>query len=67
MWSEITCESVLITARFGDSARSFVNAKMTASYSAKLLVHWNSNHATYLSFMPEGEVRVAAILAPADP
>jgi hypothetical protein len=36
---------------------------MTASYSALLFVHWNSSLATYLSFMPDGEVRMAAIHA----
>jgi hypothetical protein len=40
---------------------------MTTSYSALLFVHWNLSHAVYVSFMPDGEVRVAAIPAPIVP
>jgi hypothetical protein len=29
-------------------------------------VHWNSSLAAYLSLIPDGEVRIATILAPAD-
>ena len=49
------------------SARSFDRASMIASYSTLLFVHWNSSLAAYLSLMPDGEVKIAAILAPADP
>jgi hypothetical protein len=67
MCPEITCESVLITALLVDKARSFVSARMTASYFAELLVHWNSSLAAYQSLMPEGEVSIAAIPAPDEP
>ena len=32
-----------------------------------LFVHWNSSLAAYLSLMPDGEVMIVAIPAPADP
>ena len=67
MWPEITWELVLITAHLGESAQSFDRARMIASYSAVLFVHWNSSLAAYLSLMPDSEVRIAMILAPADP
>jgi hypothetical protein len=67
MWPEMTWESVLIIARLVESARSFDRAKMIASYSAMLLVHWDSSLAACLSLMPEGEVSITAILAPAEP
>ena len=67
MWPEMTWESVLTIARIAQSTRSFDRAKMIASYSTMLLVHWNSSLATYLRLMPEGEVSIAAILAPTGP
>ena len=50
-----------------ESARGFDRASMIASYSTLLFVHWNSSLAAYLSLIPDGEVKIAAILAPADP
>ena len=50
-----------------ESARSFDRASLIASYSALLFVHWNSSLAAYLSLIPDGEVKIAAILAPAYP
>ena len=67
MWPEMTWESVLITAHLAESAWSVDKARMIASYSALLFVHWNSSLATYLSLMPDGEVRIAMIPAPVDP
>jgi hypothetical protein len=57
----------LTTALLAKSARSLKRARMTASYSALLFVHWNSSLAAYLSFMPDGEVRMVAIPAPITP
>ena len=67
MWPEITWESVSITACLTESARSFDRARMIASNSGILFVHWNSSLAAYLSLMPDGEVSIATILAPNDP
>ena len=53
-------------ARLTESARSFDRANIIVSYSALLFVHWNSSLAAYLSLMPDGEVKIAAILDPAD-
>ena len=50
-----------------ESARGFDRASMIASYSALLFVHWNSSLTAYLSLIPDGEVKIAAIPAPADP
>ena len=63
----MTWELVLIIAHLAESARSFDRAKMIALYFVMLLVHWNSGLAAYLRLMPEGEVSIAAILAPAEP
>ena len=54
-------------ARLTESARSFDRANIIVSYYALLFVHWNSSLAAYLSLMPDGEVKIAAIPAPADP
>jgi hypothetical protein len=32
-----------------------------------LFVHWNLSLAAYLSLMPDGEVKIAAISAPINP
>ena len=53
-------------ARLTESAQSFDRASMIALYSMLLFVHWNSSLAAYLSLMPDGEVKIAAIMAPAD-
>ena len=67
MWPEMTWELVLITARLAESTRSFDKARMIASYSALLSVHWNTSLAAYLSLILDGEVRIAVILALVDP
>ena len=54
-------------ARLTESARSFDRTSMIAPYSVLLFVHWNSSLAAYLSLMPDGEVKIAAIPGPADP
>jgi hypothetical protein len=54
-------------ARLVESTQSFDRAMIIASYSALLFVQWNSSLAAYLSLMPDGEVRIAMILALADP
>ena len=50
-----------------ESAWSFDRASMIASYSALLFVHWNSSLAAYTSLIPDGEVKIVGISAPADP
>ena len=67
MWPEMTWEAVLITAHLGESAWSFDRARMIASYFVLLFMHWNSSLPMYLSLMPDGEVIIVAIPAPADP
>ena len=67
MWPEMTWESVLITAHLTESAWSVDKARMIASYSALLFVHWNSSLAAYLNLILDGEVRIAMITAPTDP
>ena len=54
-------------ARHTKSARSFDRASMIASYSTLLFVHWNSSLAAYTSLIPDGEVKIAAIPALAEP
>ena len=61
MWPKVTWESVLMIARLTESVRSFDRANMIASYSMLLFVHWNSSFAAYLSLIPAGEVKIAAI------
>ena len=67
MWPKMTWESVLITTHLAESAWSFDRAKMIASYSALLFVHWNSSLAAYLNLILDVEVRIAMITAPTDP
>jgi hypothetical protein len=57
----------LITTLHVESMWCFDRASMIALYSALLFVHWNSSLATYLSLMPDGKVKIDAILAPTDP
>jgi hypothetical protein len=54
-------------AHLADSVWSFDRAKIIALYSVLLFVHWNSSLATYLSLMPDGEVRIVAISSLANP
>ena len=49
------------------SVRSFDRASKIALYYVLLFVQWNSSLAAYLSLMPDGEVKIASIPAPADP
>jgi hypothetical protein len=67
MWTEMTWESALMIARLDESAWSFDRDSMIASYFALLFVHWNSRLAAYLSLMLDGEIKISAILALADP
>ena len=67
MWPQMTWESVLMTAHLVESAQSFDRARMSALYSTLLFVHCNSSLATYLSLIQDGEVRIVAILALANP
>jgi hypothetical protein len=56
-----------MTTLMADSAQSLERARMTTSYSTLLFVHWNSSLPAYLSFMPDGEVRMATIPTPVMP
>ena len=67
MWPEITWESVSITTCLAESMQSFDRARMIASNSMILFVHWNSSLLVYLSLMPDGDVSITTILAPNDP
>jgi hypothetical protein len=69
-WPASTLESVLIMQVVMPSARNLRSPKMTASYSAMLLVHLSDSKAklrrvAYLYLMPVGEVMIAAAPAPA--
>jgi hypothetical protein len=69
-WPASTLESVLIMQVVTPSARNLRSPKMTASYSAMLLVHLSDSKAklrrvVYLYLMPVGEVIFAAAPAPA--
>ena len=57
----------MIIARLTESARSFDRANIIASYSVLLFVHWNFRLTAYLSLMPDDEVKIATIPAPAEP
>ena len=54
-------------ARLTESAQSFDRASMIALYSMLLFVHWNFRLTAYLSLMPDDEVKIATIPAPAEP
>jgi hypothetical protein len=69
-WPATTLESVLIMHVVTPSARNLRSPRMTASYSAILLVHLsdskaNLSRATYLYLTPVGDVMIAAAPAPA--
>jgi hypothetical protein len=68
-WPMTTLESVLIMQVVTPSAHNSWSPKMTASYSAMLLVHLSDSkaklrQATYLYLTPVGEVMIAAVPAP---
>jgi hypothetical protein len=67
MWTEMTWESALMIACLDERGWSFDRASMIASYSVLLFVHWNSSLAAYMSLMPDGEIKIGAMLAPTDP
>jgi hypothetical protein len=66
----MTLESILLMQVVTLRAYSLRSPKMTASYSAMLLVHLSDSRAklrraAYLYLMPVGDVMIAAALAPA--
>jgi hypothetical protein len=69
-WPTMTLESVLIMHVVTPSAHNLRSPRMTASYSAILLVHLSDSkaklrRAAYLYLMPVGDVMIAAVPAPA--
>jgi hypothetical protein len=69
-WPATTLESVLTMHVVTPSARSLRRPRMTASYSAILLVHLSDSkaklrHAAYLYLTPVGDVIIATAPAPA--
>jgi hypothetical protein len=56
MWFAITCETILISTPWIESAWSLISeAENYGFIISLLLVHWNSNLATYLILIPEGD------------
>lgn len=62
-----TWESVLIYNLCIPIALALRRPSNTASYSAILLVHWNSSLTAYLILILDGEVIIAIVLAPMNP
>ena len=70
IWPATTLESVLIMHVMTPRAHNLRSPRMTASYSAMLLVHLSDSkaklrHAAYLCLTPTGDVIIAMVPTPA--